>query len=307
MRYTGLLAASLLVLSMACSGNSKPVAAADEKKAAPAPAARQSIDAGRAMTYVRDIVAIGPRPSASRGMVKQQEYIKSILKNDQVEEDVFEAQTPKGRFKFKNLIAKFPGTTNDIVILASHYDTNYSLKGYVGANDGASSTGLLLELAHHLRGPRQGPAVWLVFFDGEEAFENWSATDSLYGSRHLADRWQADGTLKRIKAFLLLDMIGDADLSIDQDGNSNARLQELVLRAATALGHQSHFFRRQTAIEDDHIPFARAGVPVIDIIDLDYGRNNSFHHTKDDTLDKLSPRSLQIVGDVVLESLRLLR
>lgn len=314
MRLLQLTATILLLLTAACSGNGKPAETASEGqakksqvKAGENSAPRQSVDSARAMGYVRDIVAIGPRQPGSRGMAKQQAYIKAALKNDQVEEGAFKARTPRGEMQFKNLIAKFPGTSEEIIVLASHYDTNYGLKDYVGANDGASSTALLLELAHHLRGPRPGPAVWLVFFDGEEAFKLWSETDSLYGSRHLAEKWKADGTLKRIKAFLLLDMIGDADLNIEQDGNSNPRLQELVLKAATSLGHEKHFFGRQTAIEDDHIPFARAGVPVIDIIDLDYGHNNAFHHTSQDTLDKLSPRSLQIVGDVVLEMLRLLR
>jgi Zn-dependent M28 family amino/carboxypeptidase len=146
----------------------------------------------------------------------------------------------------------------------------------------------------------------LVWFDGEEAFKEWIDSDNTYGSRHLAEKWKADGTLKRIKAFMLLDMIGDADLDIFKDGNSTPWLQDTVYKAATNLTVQSHFYARETSIEDDHLPFARAGVPVIDIIDLDYGYNNAFHHTVYDTLDKVSPKSLQIVGEVVLETLRLL-
>jgi Zn-dependent M28 family amino/carboxypeptidase len=269
--------------------------------------ANERVNSTRAMKYVREIAAFGRRAPGSEGMKRQQAYIRQQLKGDQLEEDTFSANTPAGKFELTNFIAKYPGTTNDIIVIASHYDTNYPLpKAYVGANDGASSSGLLLELANHLRGKRNGPSVWLVWFDGEEAFKSWSETDSLYGSRHLAEKWKADGTVKRIKAFMLLDMIGDADLNIDQDGNSTKWLQDLVYKAASNLTVQSHFYGRQTVIDDDHLPFARAGVPVVDIIDLDYGYNNAFHHTVYDTLDKLSPKSLQIVGDTVLETLRLL-
>jgi Zn-dependent M28 family amino/carboxypeptidase len=265
------------------------------------------VNAQRAMGYVRDLVAFGRRAPGSEGMKKQQAYIRQKLKGDQLEEDAFTAQTPAGKFELRNLIAKYPGTTNDIIVVASHYDTNYPLKNYVGANDGGSSTAMLLELANQLRGQkRNGPAIWLVWFDGEEAFQKWSDADSLYGSRHLAEKWKADGTAKRIKAFLLLDMIGDKDLNIDWDANSTDSLRAVVEQATQNLAVRSHFFRRQTSIEDDHVPFARIGVPVVDLIDLDYGYNNVFHHTSEDTIDKLSPKSLQIVGDVVLETVRLL-
>lgn len=288
----------LIALTLSACAQQKP------SGSKPSPSAR--VDAARALQYVRDLVAFGRRASGSDGMKRQQAYIRQKLKGDQLEEDNFTATTPAGKFDFKNLIVKFPGTTNEIIVLASHYDTNYPLKKYVGANDGASSSALLLELANQLRGKKNGPSVWLVWFDGEEAFKEWSDSDSLYGSRHLADKWKADGTTKRIKAFLLLDMIGDKDLNIDWDENSTASLRKVVLRAATNLALQSYFFERRTAIEDDHLPFAKAGVPVVDIIDLNYGYDNVFHHTPEDTVDKLSVRSLQIVGDVVLETLRLL-
>jgi len=148
--------------------------------------------------------------------------------------------------------------------------------------------------------------VWLLWTDGEEAVKQWSATDSLYGARHLAEKWQKDGTLKKIKAFLLTDMIGDADLNIDQDTNSTPWLESVVLQAATRLGYQSHFFGRSLPIEDDHLPFVHMGVPSADLIDMDYGYNDVFHHTPQDTLDKLSPKSLEIVGSVLLETVRLL-
>jgi Zn-dependent M28 family amino/carboxypeptidase len=209
----------------------------------------------------------------------------------------------------RNIIAKYPGTRDGIIVIAGHYDTNYPLRnaGYVGANDGGSSTAILLEFANQLRGKKlDGYSVWLVWTDGEEAVKTWTATDSLYGVRHLADKWEKDGTLKKLKAFLLEDMIGDADLNIEHDDNSTQWLESMVYQAATRLGYQSHFFGRETAIEDDHLPFVRRGVPSADLIDLDYGYNNVFHHTAQDTLDKLSPKSLQIVGSVTLETIRLL-
>ncbi len=270
------------------------------------------VNAQRAMQYTKEIVAFGSRPVGSEAHKKLEGYIHNHLKGAQVEDDIFRDKTPAGTFTMNNIIAKFPGSRPGIVVLGSHYDTNYPLpKTYVGANDGGSSTGLLLEFAHLLREqskgkPLDGYSVWLVFFDGEEAFQQWSATDSLYGSRHLAEKWKQDGTLPQVKALLLADMIGDADLNIEHDGNSNPQLEQLLFKAATQLGYQSHFFARNTAIEDDHLPFARLGVPVADVIDLDYGYNNVFHHTPEDTLDKLSPKSLQISGDVMLETVHLL-
>ena len=267
-----------------------------------------NMDGDKVMQYVKEVVAIGSRPVGSPGHEKLQQLIHSKLKGDQVEDDSFTAQTPVGSFKMDNIIAKFPGKKDGIIVVAGHYDTNYPLpKNYVGANDGGSSTGLLLALADHFRShPPEGYSVWLVWTDAEEAFAKWSDTDSLYGTRHLAQQWQQDGTAKKIKAFLLVDMIGDADLDIQKETNSTPWLSELVYKAASNLGYQSHFYQFEAAIDDDHLPMLKIGIPSVDIIDLDYGYNNAYHHTPDDTLDKLSPKSLAISGDVVLETIRLL-
>lgn len=265
------------------------------------------INATRAMQYVREIVGMGPRPVGSSGHRKLESYLRSQLKADSVEVDEFTAATPAGAFPMHNYLARYPGTKDGVIVIATHYDTLFPQKDFVGANDGGSGSGLLLELANQFRGRRrEGPSVWLVWLDGEEAFQKWSATDSLYGSRHLAERWQKDGTAKKIQAFILLDMIGDADLNVDRDSNSTPALLAVIQQAATRLGYQSHFFRREIEVDDDHRPFAAAGVPVADLIDFDYGYGNAFWHSKEDTLDKLSPRSLGIVGDVVLESVRML-
>jgi Zn-dependent M28 family amino/carboxypeptidase len=278
-----------------------------ESPSAPAQPAPQ-VNPTRAFQYVKEFVSIGPRPPGSPGHAKAEQYIKSHLAGDNVEVDSFTATTPAGNFPIHNIIAKFPGKKDGIIVIAGHYETNYPLpKEFVGANDGGSTTGLLLELANQFREKQlDGYSVWLLWTDGEEAFVKWTATDSLYGTRHLAERWQKDGTTAKIKAFILLDMIGDADLDIQRDENSTPWLSDLVLKAATTLGYQSHFFRTKTAIEDDHMPFQKIGVPVVDIIDIDYGYANAYHHTSQDTLDKLSPKSLQIVGDVVLQTVELI-
>jgi glutaminyl-peptide cyclotransferase len=276
-------------------------------------------DSGRAMKYVKDIVAYGPRPIGSANHKKVEDYITSQLKGDQVEEDTVTADTTEGKFPVRNIIAKFPGNKDGIIVVASHYDTNYPLRNtsYIGANDGASSSALLLEIANQLRGKKlDGYSVWLVWDDAEEAmkpdgsagqpFEMDFLQDSLYGITHLAETWQADGTLKKIKAFLLADMIGDADLNIDHDTASTPWLENVVYEAATRLGYQSHFFARSVGMEDDHLPFMKRGVPSADLIDFDYGYNNVFWHTTQDTVDKLSPKSLEITGMVILETIRTL-
>jgi Zn-dependent M28 family amino/carboxypeptidase len=263
----------------------------------------------RALTYTREFVATGPRWIGSKGHAKAQTYLERQFAKDDLVKDTFTASTPAGAMEMTNYIVKFPGAKDGIIVLASHYDTNYPLKdtGYVGANDGGSSTGLLIELANSLRGKKlDGYSVWLVFFDGEEAIKGWTDTDSAYGSRHLAIKWQADGTLKHIKAFLLADMIGDRDLDVERDLNSTPWLLDLVGQAAAKYGDQSYFFQNQEQVGDDHTPFMQRGVPCADIIDFDYGYQNAFWHTAQDTMDKLSAKSLTIIGDVFLETIQLL-
>lgn len=297
--------------SPAASAPAAPADASAQAGAAPAPMAPLARLSGeRAMKYTREVVAFGPRPVGSPAHTRLENYLRSQLNGFALEEDAFTASTPLGAKAMRNYIARLPGTRPGIIVLCGHYDTKL-MPGFVGANDGGSSTGLLLELARELKsqlknGKLDGYSVWLVWLDGEEAFGEWSEADSVYGSRHLAEKWQADGTLNSIKALLLVDMIGDADLDILQDLNSTPWLEQLILQAAKRLGYQSHFFAYRTAIEDDHLPFMKRGVPVADLIDFNYGYNNAFWHTKHDTLDKLSPKSLEIVGGVVLETIRLI-
>ncbi len=267
------------------------------------------VNADRAMQYTKEIVAFGPRWDGSAGQQRLGAYLHEKLKGDQVEEDAFVADTPAGRIPMRNIVAKFPGSKDGIIVLGSHIDTNYPLRKtrFVGANDGACTTALLLAIADQLRGKKlEGYSVWLAFFDGEEAIKEWSDSDSLYGSRHLAAKWQQDGTISKIKALLLADMIGDADLDIMRDEHSTAWLEDLIYEAARRLGYQSFFFAASDEISDDHMPFAQKGVPVADLIDYTYGYDNVYHHSVEDTVDKLSTKSLRISGDVILESIRLL-
>jgi Zn-dependent M28 family amino/carboxypeptidase len=201
----------------------------------------------------------------------------------------------------QNLIARKGEGRKGAIVLATHYDTKLMEgKNFVGANDAGSSTGLLLELARVLAGNKDPLDYWFVFLDGEEAFVEWSTFDSTYGSRHLAQRWKAEGIVPRIRALILLDMIGDKDLDIFYETNSTKRLMDLVQDTAAKIGLKSIMSSYQTAVEDDHLPFLDVGIPSVDIIDLNYGPGNSYHHTLEDSLDKVSPESLEKTGRLVL-------
>jgi Zn-dependent M28 family amino/carboxypeptidase len=213
-----------------------------------------------------------------------------------------------------NFIVKYPGKKDGIIVLASHYETNYPLRDieFYGANDGAATTALLIEIGNVLRThPPEGYSIWLVFDDGEEAVKAWGPSDSLYGTRHLAAKWSNDGTLGKIKAFLVADMIADKDLNIDHVDNSTPWLLDMLKVAAKNTGHSAYIFKYSEAEEDDHLPFAKRGVPVLDVIDAHYGPStdsapDGYHHTAQDTLDKISAKSLQISGDLFLEMIRLI-
>jgi glutaminyl-peptide cyclotransferase len=275
--------------------------------------AQQHFDGAKALEYAREFVAIGPRWPTGPGHVKAEAFLRSHFQHDWVEEDAFTANTPIGSVPMRNFIVRFPGKKTGEIVLATHYETNYPLRNinFVGANDGGSTTGLLMAIGDKLHAETaggkklEGYSVWLVFFDGEESFNVWTRSDSTYGSRHLAARWGKDGTLGQIKAFILADMIGDKDLDVQRESQSTDWLVGLVRQAAKRFGYDKYFFQRDSSIEDDHLAFVERGVPSIDVIDLDYGPNNSYHHTAQDTMDKISAHSLTIDGDVFLETIRL--
>ncbi len=279
-------------------------------------AAQQHFDGAKALEYARQYVAIGPRWPTSQGHARAEDFLRERFAHDQIEEDKFLASTPAGAMMMNNFIVRFPGRKAGEIVLATHYETNYPLKNinFVGANDGGATTGLLLGIADKLREQIKtakdhkldGYSVWLVFFDGEEAVRQWSDSDSTYGSRHLAARWGRDGTLGQIKAFILTDMIGDKDLDILRESRSTDWLVNMVRQAVHKFGYDKYFFQEEMPIEDDHLAFVNRGVPSIDIIDLNYGPNNSYHHTAQDTMDKISARSLTIDGDVILETIKMI-
>jgi len=317
----GLVVASALACCRLCSKGGKvriPVFLVPFLIAPLAISAQSHFDGNAAYEYAREFASIGPRWPTGPGHVKAEDFIRShfVRDHDQLEQDTFTADTPIGPVPLCNFIVRFAGNKPGVIVLGSHYETNYPLRNinYVGANDGASTTGLLMAIGDRLReqaahSPAKkldGYSVWLVFFDGEEAIQQWSASDSTYGSRHLAAKWGRDGTLNQIKAFILADMIGDKDLDIQQETRSAPWLVADVAEAAKKFGYQRYFFQQQMEVEDDHLPFVQRGVPSIDIIDLDYGPNNSYHHTAQDTMDKISAHSLMIDGDVFLETIRLI-
>jgi hypothetical protein len=264
-------------------------------------------DSARALDHVKNMVAFGPRPSGSEAIKKAQGYIISELRSYglKVTQEPFEARTPRGVIPMTNIIAELPGQKPGVVIIAGHYDTKRQ-PGFVGANDAGSSTAAVLEAARALAKTKPEYTLWFVLFDGEEAVVEWSAMDGMdntYGSRHMVSKLKADGGIDRIKALVLFDMIGDKELTLKREGESTGWLVDIIWATARSLGHQKHFLNDEQYIADDHIPFKGAGVPVIDLIDFDYGPDHAYWHTNEDTLDKVSGASIKVVGDVVLRSL----
>lgn len=274
----------------------------------PAPAeAPQHFDGRAALAYTRRAVSFGERPTGSAALARARVWIISQISHlgGQLSLDSFTAETSAGPTPMTNIVLKFPGTSGRAIVVSGHYDTKRIPQvDFVGANDGGSSAGFLIEFAQIARHMQHTDDLYVVFFDGEEAFGKWTDTDSLYGSRHLADKWMANGTLPHIQALINVDMIGDKSLDIADDENSSQSLRSLVWKIAAKLGDSKYFRHQIEAIDDDHKPFADAGVNAIDIIDLDYGPNGSYWHTAQDTMDKLSSHSMQVVGDVVTELVR---
>jgi glutaminyl-peptide cyclotransferase len=258
-------------------------------------------DGARAYDYTSKIVAIGPRQPNTDGIHREQDFIRADLTKSgcKFDEDDFNSSTPIGSVPMKNIVAKIPGKTNDFLLLLTHYDTKRQ-DDFVGAVDGGSSTGLMLEMARLLCSRKDQPlGVWIAFLDGEEAFVEWNDDDSVYGSRELAARMALSGDLKRVRAVILADMVGPKDLKIRRDSDSTGWLTDLVWSKAVAFGYQDYFLDSSRPIEDDHQPFMKRHVAAVDIIDCcteDY----PFWHTSGDTMDKVSARSLGMVGHVIL-------
>jgi glutaminyl-peptide cyclotransferase len=255
----------------------------------------------RAFEFTAKSVGFGPRPPDSAANHKLQAYILAQLKTRgcAITEDAFVAKAPQGPVPMKNIICKFAGKSGRAIVFSGHYDTK-TIDGFVGANDGGSSTGFLLELAEVLAGAARTDDVYLVFFDGEEAYGEWSDTNSLYGSRHLAEKWAGEGMLGKIKALINVDMIGDKDLNLAWNSGSSAPLQTMVWATAARLGYAENFPHTGGVTGDDHVPFIDRGVKALDLIDFD----DDYWHTTRDTMDKLSPKSFQILGNVLVAVLK---
>ena len=299
----------LLLLSLtflcACARNQNVSASTPAQSESRKPNAESRVsqfDGQAAFNFTKDVVAFGPRVVGTPGYLKTQQYLRAQLKGIDLEEDTWTQKTPVGPKRMTNFIAKIPGAKPGLIVVAGHYDTK-PIPGFLGANDGGSSTGLPLELAKELYqqtagGKLNGYSVWVVWLDGEESIQesnDMDLTNSTFGSQHLAAKWNKDGTAKQIKAFILVDMIGDADLDVLHDTNSTPWLSDVIYNAATRLGVQSHFYGRSDAMTDDHNPFANVGVPVVDIIDFEYPQ----WHTADDTPEHCSGKTLADVGRVM--------
>lgn len=258
----------------------------------------------KALAHVQQLVDLGPRPAGSEALEKSRAYIEKQLSifGWKVTRQIFTEETPRGKIRFINLIATFEvrgkkaSTTS--FLLCSHYDTKlFDTLRFVGANDGGSSTGLLLELARVLaQQPNLAQKVELVFFDGEEAFENFSETDGLYGSRYFAKQLEESKTAKTFHGGILFDMVGDRSLNVTLPPDSPPQIAHDIFASADALKLRNYFTYFSRGITDDHTPLNSIGIPTIDVIDFDF----AWWHTVDDTIDKLSAQSLQTVGSVAV-------
>ena len=282
---------------------SAPPQAADD---APPPETVGGFDGKRAFVHVAKQVSFGPHPSGSQALTQLQDYLQSELKSHgcNVETDAFTADTPVGRLPMKNFLVKIPGEKPGVLLLGTHYDT-LLMENFVGADDGGSSTAVMLELARLLC-PQHGKyAVWIAFFDGEEAMKQWSETDSRYGSHQMAARLSISGDIKKIRAFLLADIVGGRKAQFLRESSSTPALIDLVWNTADKLGYSAIFRNDTTSAEDDHDSFLKRGIPAVDVIG-DF-TNNGYWHTPQDSLDKISPRTLAIAGHVFLESVKQLQ
>lgn len=267
--------------------------------------------------YTSQIAGFGERWPGSPGHKKTEALIRQVLQKDgaRIEADDFTAMTPRGAIAVHNIIGKFHVSADrkqPIFILAGHYDTLFQ-PGFIGANDGGSSTAILLAFADALAAQKTKMQIWLVWTDLEEALQSFTDDDGLYGSRHLAQKLADNGTAARVRGFFLLDMIGDKDLGVARETGSNRNLQDVIAKAAEQLGYSQYFFHYEAGIIDDHVPFIRAGIPAVDVVDARFGRMGpgldgmgEFHHNNADRMDKVSQRSLEVVGRTILLTIELL-
>ena len=284
----------------------KPAAAATPQLADDAIPAEKTggFDGALAYGHVAKLVGFGPRPSGSQAIGQAQDYIASQLSSSgcTVDTDAFSSDTPAGRLAMKNIVAKIPGERQGIILLGTHYDTK-RIDNFVGADDGGSSTGLMLEMARRMCQQRPRYSIWIAFFDGEEAVrKEWQDPDNRYGSRQMAAKMAASGDLKKVRAMILADLIGGRNLQLEREQYSTADLVDLIWDTAKRLGYGGIFVDQTMPVDDDHLSFLQRKVPSADVIDL--VNSAGYWHTPQDTLDKVSAKSLGIVGHVIQESVK---
>ena len=298
----GCTAALLLAMVSGCGDHARPVAAASVP-------AITNFDGRRALAEVRMFVALGPREGGTTNSLQAANYLLERLNklNVVAERQCFQDAVPGGTVEFCNVVGKIPGRGQGVVILGAHYDTKSGIPGFIGANDSGSGVGVLLELARVLPPAwHGGPDIWLVFFDGEECRVEYGPHDGFHGSRCLAQQLVVTGRAKDVRAMILLDMIGDRDLTVTLPPNGTPALTALVLTAAEQVRVREKFSLSPAAIFDDHQAFLNAGMPAVDLIDFQFGSApglNDYWHTAADTLDKISAESLQTIGRVILQML----
>lgn len=309
----------LLPLLFAACPKNEPLPVNPRVRVSTAPASPSSVpltiafNGERAMEHVRKQLDIGPRPPDTPALEKTRNYIIDQLKLDglKVTTDEFVASTPVGEKKLINIIGEIPGETNNLILIASHYDTKlYNDMRFIGANDPGASVGTLLEIGRVLGNTNEKPKATyrLVFFDGEEALcEGWdecgkpNAPDNTYGSRHYVSQLHERGELGRTRALILLDMMGYKKLELGRDTMSTKWLQDIIWETGSSLGYGKIFVDRSEGVGgDDHEPFLAAGIDSVDLIQLN---GYPYWHKPDDTIDKISADSMRVVGDTVLASL----
>jgi hypothetical protein len=264
-------------------------------------------DGAKAFNHVAKQVSFGPHPSGSQAIQQVQDYLQSELTSYgcTFDIDAFSSDTPAGRLAMKNILVKIPGDNPGVLLLGTHYDTK-RIDNFVGADDAGSSTAVMLELARLLCSQHNKYAVWIAFFDGEEAVNlNWQDPDNRYGSREMAARLSTSGDLPKVRAFLLADMVGGHNALFKRETNSTKALVDLLWSTAARLGYTTVFANEASAVEDDHLSFLSRHVPSVDVIGLDSAA--SYWHTPQDTLDKVSGKTLGITGHVFLESIKQLQ
>ena len=305
-RSIGGVLAGMMIMT-GCGRMEAPEAAAPAAE----PAVPVEVSGERALEEVRNFVQLGPRVSGTEGAERAANNLAERLRALGVEAEIqeFRDRAPGGELVFRNVVGRIPGTGGGMILFGSHYDTKAGIaEDFEGANDSGSSTGLLLELARVFREDApHAMEIRLAFFDGEECAEAYGPADGLHGSRRLAAQMEADGSLKAVAAMILLDMVGDRNLTVTIPRNSTPELVAKAFDAARAEGVRRAFQLYPGHILDDHVPFLERGVPAINLIDFHYGSAtglNDWWHTPEDTMDKLSAESLDVVGRVTARMVR---